>query len=160
METAHGLGLKTNATMLYNHLETPQDIVDHFSKIRSLQEKTSGFKTFVPLAFHGEKTGIIPHRRESTGFTDLRIYAAARVFLHNVPHLKAHWMYLGEKTAQVLLNFGVDDISGTYNYEKVVHSAGAATPDIGSEARIRKLIEESGRRPVRATADYTPRSTQ
>lgn len=158
MRTAHGLGLKTNATMLYNHIEQPEDMVDHLSRIRSLQDETGGFKTFVPLVFHGANTKIASRRRDSTGFGDIRVFSTARVFLHNVPHLKAHWMYLGEKMAQVLLGFGVDDISGTYTHEKVVHSAGASTPDAGSERHIRNLIECAGLTPVRATADYTARS--
>jgi aminodeoxyfutalosine synthase len=159
MRTAHSLGLKTNATMLYNHLEQPPDIVDHLSRIRSVQDETGGFKSFVPLVFHEENTGIASRRQGSTGFQDVRIFSAARIFLHNVPHVKALWMYLGEKMAQVLLHFGADDMSGTYNQEKVVHSAGAPTADAGSEAHLRQLIEQGGLRPVRATADYTSRST-
>lgn len=158
MRTAHSLGLKTNATMLYNHLEQPPDIVDHLSRIRSVQEETGGFKTFVPLVFHEGNTGIRSKRRGSTGFQDIRIFAAARIFLHNVPHMKALWMYLGEKMAQVLLHFGADDLSGTYSREKVVHSAGAPTADAGSEAHLKQLIEQGGLKPVRATADYTARS--
>jgi len=157
MRSAHAQGIKTNATMLYNHIEQPIDIVDHLVQIRALQDETGGFKTFVPLVFHGARTGIASHRSVSSGFTDLRIFATARIFLHNVPHLKAHWMYLGEKMAQVLLYCGADDLSGTYDQEKVVHSAGAATADRGSEARLRLLIEQAGLTPVRATADYTTR---
>src|SRR6056297_1208143 len=154
MRTAHQLGLKTNATILYNHRETIADIVDHLVRIRALQDVTGGFKTFVPLAFHGRNTRIGAVRDASTGFDDIRLYCSARIFLHNVPHLKALWMYVGEKTAQVLLNFGVDDLSATYRNEKVVHAAGAETPDDGSEARLRRLIENAGRIPVRTTALY------
>ncbi|MEN6331870.1 MAG: CofH family radical SAM protein [Smithella sp.] len=154
MRTAHEMGLKTNATMLYNHLEQPQDIVDHLAKIRNLQDETSGFKTFVPLAFHEANTQVAAKRRETSGFQDIRIFSAARIFLHNVPHIKALWMYLGEKMAQVLLRFGADDMSGTYRNEKVVHAAGAPTPDAGSEARLRFMIENAGLKPIRATADY------
>jgi aminodeoxyfutalosine synthase len=154
MEIAHKLGLKTNATLLYNHLETNDDIVDHLERLRNLQDKTGGFKTFVPLQFHGENTKIASKRKESTGYDDIRLYAAARVYLHNIPHIKGLWMYLGEKMAQVLLNFGVDDIGATYHYEKVVHSAGAKTADYGSEAFLRRLIESAGRNPCRVTALY------
>ncbi|MFW5901522.1 MAG: radical SAM protein [Thermodesulfobacteriota bacterium] len=154
MRTAHEMGLKTNATLLYNHRETIADVVDHLVRIRDLQDGTGGFKTFVPLAFHGKNTAIGATRDGSTGFDDIRLYAAARIFLHNVAHLKALWMYVGEKTAQVLLNFGVDDLSATYRHEKVVHAAGAETPDEGSEARLRRLIENAGRVPVRTTALY------
>ncbi|MFO7838520.1 MAG: CofH family radical SAM protein [Desulfosalsimonadaceae bacterium] len=154
MALAHSQGLKTNATILYNHRETIADIVDHLVRIRDLQEVTGGFKTFVPLAFHGRNTSIGATKDSSSGFDDIRLYAAARIFLHNVPHLKGLWMYVGEKTAQVLLNFGVDDLSATYRNEKVVHSAGADTPAAGSEARLRSLIENAGRTPVRTTALY------
>lgn len=154
MRLAHEAGLKTNATMLYNHIETPADIVDHLAKIRDLQDETGGFKTFVPLQFHGENTGIAVRRAASTGYDDIRIYAASRVFLHNVPHLKALWMYLGERMAQTLLSFGADDFSGTYSEEKVVHAAGAATADRGTEAFLRRLILDAGLKPVRTTAGY------
>jgi aminodeoxyfutalosine synthase len=155
MRIAHDAGLRTNATMLYNHIESTDDIVDHLSRIRELQDETGGFKTFVPLPFHPENTGVTA-ARHATGFNDIRVYASARVFLHNVPHLKALWMYLGEKMAQVLLRFGVDDFGATYHYEKVVHAAGARTPDFGSEAHLRRLIEDAGMEPVRTTAGYGP----
>lgn len=154
MRTAHAAGLRTNATMLYNHLETTADVVDHLSRIRDLQAETGGFKTFVPLPFHGVNTGVSARRAGTTGYDDIRVYAASRIFLHNVPHIKALWMYLGEKMAQVLLRFGVDDFSGTYAGEKVVHAAGAATADRGTEAFLRGLILNAGLRPVRTTADY------
>jgi aminodeoxyfutalosine synthase len=154
METAHRLGLRTNATMLYNHLETTADMVDHLFGIRELQERTGGFKTFVPLLFHEENTRIRASRKEPTGYDDVRVYATSRVVLHNVPHLKALWMYLGEKMAQVLLTFGVDDIGATYNNEKVVHAAGARTPDYGSEAFLRRIISNAGMTPRRTNAGY------
>jgi aminodeoxyfutalosine synthase len=153
MQTAHKMGLKTNATLLYNHIEKPEDIVDHLSRIRDLQDETSGFKTFVPLQFHGENTKI-DVKRPTTGYDDIRIYATSRIFLHNVPHLKALWMYVGEKMAQVLLRFGVDDIGATYHNEKVVHAAGAQTPDFGSESFLRRLIHKAQLLPERTTASY------
>jgi len=153
MQTAHKMGLKTNATLLYNHIEKPEDIVDHLSRIRNLQDKTGGFKTFVPLQFHGENTNI-DVKRPTTGYDDIRIYATSRIFLHNVPHLKALWMYVGEKMAQVLLRFGVDDIGATYHNEKVVHAAGAQTPDFGSESFLRRLIHKAQLLPERTTASY------
>lgn len=154
MRTAHGFGLKTNATMLYNHIETITDIVDHLSKIRALQNETGGFKTFVPLAFHQENTKISSKRRDSTGYDDIRIFASARIFLHNVPHIKALWMYVGERMAQTLLSFGVDDFGATYVNEKVVHAAGARTPDYGTEVHLVRLIETAGFVPVRVNASY------
>ena len=143
MRTAHHMGLQTNATMLYNHREKPEDVVDHLFRIRHLQDKTGGFKTFVPLLFHEENTQISANRRTTTGYDDIRLYATSRIVLHNIPHLKALWMYLGEKMAQVLLRFGVDDIGATYNNEKVVHAAGATTSDFGSETFLKRLIEEA-----------------
>ncbi len=154
MRTAHTMGLKTNVTMLYNHKEGVEDIVDHLARIRRLQDETGGFKTFVPLPFHGKNTKIDAKRETTTGFDDIRIYAAARIFLHNVPHIKALWMYLGEKMAQVLLRFGVDDIGATYIDEKVVHAAGAGTPDYGTELFLQRLIVDAGLRPVRTSAGY------
>jgi aminodeoxyfutalosine synthase len=153
MRTAHNMGLKTNATMLYNHKEGVEDIADHLAQIRALQDETGGFKTFVPLQFHGKNTAI-SQRQSTTGYDDIRIYATSRIFLHTVPHVKALWMYVGEKMAQALLRFGVDDIGATYHDEKIVHSAGANTPDYGSEAYLRRLIEEADLIPVRTTAAY------
>ena len=157
MRLAHGLGLKTNATMLYNHVENTDDIVDHLFRLRALQDETSGFKTFVPLRFHDKNTQV-RSKRNATGFDDIRIYATSRIVLHNIPHLKGLWMYIGEKMAQVLLKFGVDDIGATYRNEKVVHAAGAKTPDTGSEAFLIRLIEDAGLVPCRAAADYRPRA--
>ncbi len=154
MRTAHRMGLKTNATMLYNHVESTADIVDHLFRIRELQDETNGFKTFVPLQFHGKNTRIRSRGKDSTGCDDIRIYSASRVVLNNVLHLKALWMYLGEKMAQVLQHFGVDDIGGTYMHEKVVHAAGAQTSDYGTETFLRRMIKESGMLPRRTTALY------
>ncbi len=153
METAHHIGLKTNATMLYNHRESIEDIADHFQKLRNLQDKTDGFKTFVPLLFHSKNTEISTNK-SVTGFDDIRIYSAARIFLHNIPHIKALWMYVGDKMAQVLQKFGVDDIGATYHNERVVHAAGAATPDFGTETFLKRLITTAGFTPVRTTASY------
>jgi len=153
MRTAHNMGLKTNATLLYNHIETPEDIVDHLSQIRDLQDETGGFKTFVPLQFHSENTAL-DVTRMTTGYDDIRLYATSRIFLHNVPHLKALWMYVGEKMAQTLLKFGVDDIGATYHNEKVVHAAGARTPDFGSESFLKRLIHNAQLIPERTTASY------
>jgi aminodeoxyfutalosine synthase len=155
METAHRQGLKTNATMLYNHLEKTEDIVDHLFRIRTLQDKTGGFKAFVPLAFHAENTAITTKRSSTTtGYDDIRIYSTSRIVLHNISHIKALWMYLGEKTAQTMLHFGADEMGATYNNEKVVHAAGAKTPDFGSERFLKRLITDAGMTPIRTTAGY------
>ncbi len=153
MRTAHRAGLKSNATMLYNHIESEKDIVDHLFEIRSLQDETGGFKTFVPLRFH-EKNTKVSQRGVETGYDDIRIYATSRIVLHNIPHLKVLWMYVGEKTAQILLRFGVDDMGATYQNERIVHAAGARTPDYGSEAYLKRLIEQARLKPLRTTADY------
>ena len=153
METAHNMGLKTNATMLYNHKESIEDIADHLLKLRDLQNRTNGFKTFVPLQFHSENTQITT-RRSTSGFDDIRIYATARIFLSNIPHIKALWMYVGDKMAQVLQKFGVDDIGATYHNEKVVHAAGATTSDFGTEKFLKRLITTAGFVPQRTTASY------
>jgi len=154
MHTAHNLGLKTNATMLFGHIETDAHIVDHLSRIRALQSETGGFKTFVPLAFHPANTTVSGVRPRTSGYDIARIYATSRIFLHNIPHIKALWMYVGERMAQNLLWFGVDDIGATYNQEKVVHAAGASTPDFGSESFLKHLITAAGFEPVRTTAAY------
>ncbi len=153
MRLAHEKGLKTNATLLYNHYETSEDIIDHLFRIRALQDETGGFKTFVPLRFHGENTRV-EEKPYASGYDDIRLYAAARIVLHNVPHVKALWMYLGEKMAQVMQHFGADDIGATYENEKVVHAAGATTADYGSEPFLRRLIENAGFAPQRTHAGY------
>ena len=154
MKTAHRLGLKTNATMLYNHLETIEDIAGHLLDLRASQDETRGFKAFVPLLFHEQNTKIKAKSNAPTGYDDIRIYSTARIVLHNIPHIKALWMYLGEKMAQLLLNFGADEMGATYYNEKVVHAAGATTADYGSEPFLRKIIEDAGMQPVRSTALY------
>ncbi|VEN74202.1 Aminofutalosine synthase MqnE [Candidatus Desulfarcum epimagneticum] len=156
MAAAHESGLKANATMLYNHIENDDDIIDHLSRLRDFQDKTPVFKTFLPLLFHRENTEI-KSRKDATGFDDIRIYATSRIFLHNFPHIKALWMYLGEKTAQILQAFGVDDLGGTYHNEKVVHAAGADTSDFGTESFMRRLISRAGFEPRRTAADYRER---
>lgn len=154
MKAAHHAGLKSNATLLYGHIESPEQIVDHLSQLRSLQEETGGFKAFVPLAFHPENTQLSLPVPTPSGFSDIRIYATARLFLHNIPHLKALWMYLGESMAQTLLDFGVDDIGSTYIDEKIVHAAGATTERSGSETHLQRLIRAAGKIPVRTASDY------
>jgi aminodeoxyfutalosine synthase len=160
MRTAHQVGLKSNATLLYGHRETPEQIVDHLTRLRALQEETGGFKAFVPLAFHPANTALQANGRSQDGFSDIRLYATARLFLHNISHIKALWMYLGEAMAQILLDFGVDDIGSTYSEERIVHAAGATTEPSGSEARLQRLIRTAGKTPVRVASDYQPRSAR
>ncbi len=124
---AHGLGLATNATMLYGHVETAADRVDHLLRLRDLQDETGGIQSFIPLPFHPEGTAF-PDLPGPTAVDDLRTMAVARLLLDNVPHLKAFWVMLGPDLAQVALRFGADDINGTVVREEITHAAGARTP--------------------------------
>lgn len=153
MRKAHGLGIRSNATMLYGHVEDPEQIVDHLGKLRALQDETGGFMTFIPLAFHPANTGLSELPGPS-GFYSLKIYAVSRTYLDNFPHLKAFWIMLGLKLTQVALSFGVDDIDGTVKGEKITHMAGATTPECLSVAELRRLIEEAGRKPVERNTVY------
>ncbi len=150
---AHELGLRTNATMLYGHIEQTRHRVDHLCQLRRLQDETGGFQTFIPLAFHPENTGLadIP---KASGITDLKTIALSRIMLDNFDHIKAYWIMLGEKTAQVALSFGADDIDGTVVHEIIYHDAGAKTPQTLSVEQLHRLIEEAGRTPVERDTLY------
>src|SRR5215470_3914336 len=124
---AHELGLRSNATMLYGHIEEPKHRVDHLIRLRELQDETGGFQTFIPLAFHPDNTNL-SHIRKASGLMDLRTMAVSRLMLDNFPHIKAYWVMLGIKTAQVALSFGADDIDGTVVHEKIYHDAGSDAP--------------------------------
>jgi len=128
MEVAHKEGVMTNATMLYGHIESLDDKIRHLEKIRELQEKTKGFVAFIPLSFHPENT-FLKDLKPSTGVEDLKVIALSRIILENVPHIKAYWVMLGEKTAQVALKFGADDLDGTIVKERITHSAGAKSKE-------------------------------
>ncbi len=151
--TAHRLGLRSNCTMLYGHLERAEHRVDHCLRLRALQDETGGFQAFIPLAFHPANTRLA-HLPPPSGRLDLRVTAVSRLLLDNVPHVKAYWIMLGEKTAQVALSFGADDFDGTVAEEKIVHMAGAESPEVLSVARIRHLVEEAGRTPVERDTLY------
>jgi aminodeoxyfutalosine synthase len=161
MRTAHELGLRSNATMLYGHLETPEQIVEHLDRLRSLQDETArlsppqagGFMAFIPLAFHPKHTGF-DELRPTSGRRDLQVMALARIYLDNVPHIKAFWIMLGVKLAQVALSFGADDLDGTVVEERITHAAGATTPQALTVAELRALIQEAGRTPVERTTLY------
>lgn len=150
---AHELGLRSNATMLYGHIEEPRHRIDHLCQLRTLQDETQGFQTFIPLAFHPENTGL-SHLPKPGGLMDLRTMALSRLMLDNFPHLKAYWVMLGIKTAQVALSFGADDLDGTVVHEKIYHDAGSDTPQELTVAEIRRLIEEAGRIPVERDTLY------
>ena len=143
-EIAHQLGIPTNATMLYGHLETNEDRVDHLIRLREQQDKSGGFVTFIPLAFHPENTRM-DYLPSTSGLTDLQNIAVSRLLLDNFPHIKVYWIMTGLKTAQIALSFGADDIDGTVTEEKITHMAGADTPEAISAEEIIQLIEEAGR---------------
>jgi len=152
-QTAHRLGLKTNATMLYGHLETLEERVDHLLRLREAQDESGGFVTFIPLAFHPRNT-LLPELPETTGFDDLKNLAVARLLLDNFPHIKAFWIMIGPKLAQLSLAFGADDIDGTVIEEKITHMAGAQTPLGLSRAQLLHLIREAGCEPVERDTLY------
>jgi aminodeoxyfutalosine synthase len=151
--TAHQLGLKSNCTMLYGHIEQAYHRIDHLIRLRELQDETGGFQTFIPLAFHPDNTGL-SHIKKPNAIMDLRTMAVSRLMLDNVPHMKAYWIMLGIPTAQIALAYGADDIDGTVRHELIYHDAGADTPQLLSVAQIRRLIEEAGREPVERDTLY------
>lgn len=151
--TAHRLGLKTNCTMLYGHLENAYHRVDHLLRLRELQDETGGFQTFIPLAFHPDNTEL-SHIKKPSALMDLRTLAIARLMLDNVPHVKAYWIMLGVETAQTALAYGADDLDGTVRHELIYHDAGATTPEALSVEEIRRLITEAGREPVERDTLY------
>jgi aminodeoxyfutalosine synthase len=150
---AHQLGLRSNATMLYGHLEKPWHRIDHLCRLRTLQDETGGFQTFIPLAFHPDNTKL-SHLAKASILRDLRTMAVSRLMLDNFPHIKAYWVMLGIQTAQVALSFGADDIDGTVVHEKIYHDAGSDSPQEVTVAELRRLIEEAGRVPVERDTLY------
>jgi len=155
MSTAHRLGLRSNATMLYGHVETVEERVDHLLALRELQDETGGFLSFIPLAFHAENTDI-PAPPTRSVVDDLKALAVGRIALDNFDHVKAFWIMLGVKLAQVSLSFGVDDIDGTVVEERITHAAGATTPQALSREELVALIREAGRDPVERDTVYNP----
>ncbi len=152
---AHQMGFKSNATMLYGHIENDADRVDHLLKLRSLQDETGGFQCFIPLAFHPANTPL-QHLMTTTGMTDLKQIAIARLVLDNFPHIKAYWQMLTPKIAQIALRFGADDLDGTVIEEKIYHDAGATTPQGLRRQELVRLIREAGREPVERDTLYRP----
>jgi aminodeoxyfutalosine synthase len=156
--TAHELGLHSTATMLYGHIETDEDRVDHLLQLRGLQDQTYGFMTFIPLKFHAANTelGKDIDFRDTTGFTDLKAIAVSRLMLDNFPHIKAYWIMLTPRVAQVALRFGADDIDGTVVEEKIYHDAGATTPQAMTRQELIRLIREAGQEPFERDTLYQP----
>jgi len=150
---AHELGMRTNVTMLYGHIETYAERVDHMLRARALQDETGGFQAFIPLAFHPDNNQMrkLP---PPTATDTLRVHAVSRLMLDNIPHIKAFWIATGVEVAQQALWFGADDLDGTVQEEKIYHMAGARTPEIMSTAAIRRLIRAAGREPVERDTLY------
>jgi aminodeoxyfutalosine synthase len=152
---AHQLGLRSNATMLYGHIESDEDRVDHLLKLRALQDETGGFQTFIPLAFHPANTPL-QHLPTTTGLNDIRQIAVSRLVLDNFAHIKAYWQMLSPKIAQIALRFGADDLDGTVIEEKIYHDAGATTPQGLRRQELVRLIREAGREPIERDTLYRP----
>ena len=156
--TAHELGIPTNCTMLYGHVETADDRLQHLAMLRDLQDETGGFLTYIPLAYHpdhnelGEELGRVG--TATTGFEDLKNIAIGRLFLDNIPHVKTHWPMVTPALSQIALSFGCDDVEGTVVFERVYHEAGASTDMAMSYAQLVGLIRDAGRRPVERNSLY------
>ncbi len=152
---AHQIGLRSNATMLYGHIETIEERVEHLLALRALQDETGGFVAFIPLAFHPENTGL-SHLPKPTGFDDLKAIAVSRLLLDNFDHIKAYWVMLSPAIAQIALRFGADDLDGTVVEEKIYHDAGATTAQFTPRAELERLIRAAGRTPVERDTLYRP----
>lgn len=150
--TAHQLGIPTNATLLYGHIETPEERWKHLELLRNLQDETSGFMSFIPLAFQPGTTGLA--YQPPSVQDDLKLLAIARLYLDNIPHIKAYWITLGEETASTGLHWGADDIDGTVGGERIMHDAGAQSPAQMARARLEDLIREAGCIPEERDALY------
>ncbi|MCL6610938.1 MAG: aminofutalosine synthase MqnE [Peptococcaceae bacterium] len=154
-EAAHGLGMRTNATILYGHVETPEERIDHLIQLRELQDRTGGFLAFIPLAFHPRNTRMErPGSPGTTGYDDLKMLAVARLMLDNFDHIKAFWIMIGPKIAQVSLSFGVNDLDGTVEEERIVHDAGAETGQRLPREEIVRMIKAAGRIPLERDTLY------
>lgn len=152
---AHELGLHSNCTMLYGHIENEEDRVDHLVKLRDMQDQTGGFVTYIPLAFHPQNTPL-QHIPKTTGFLDLKNIAVARLIFDNIPHIKAYWIMMTPQIAQIALRFGADDIDGTVVEEKIYHDAGATTSQSLRRGELLHLIKKAGREPVERDTLYRP----
>ncbi len=151
----HKMGIRSNATMLYGHVETLEERVDHLVRLRELQDETGGFNCFIPLAFHPENT-VYAHLPTTTGMDDLKTIAVSRLMLDNFPHIKAYWVTLTPSLAQIALRFGADDLDGTIIEERIIHGAGTPTNLGITRNQIEKLIRDAGRTPVERDTLYTP----
>jgi aminodeoxyfutalosine synthase len=152
---AHRIGLHTNATMLYGHVETTEERVDHLVKLREAQDETHGFVAFIPLAFHPDNTAL-SHIPKPTGYDDLRCIAVSRLMLDNFDHIKAYWIMLSPSIAQIAQRFGANDLDGTVAEEKIYHDAGANTAEFTPRTELERLIRAAGRTPVERDTLYRP----
>jgi aminodeoxyfutalosine synthase len=157
---AHQLGIPTNCTMLYGHVETAEDRIQHLSMLRDLQDETGGFLTYIPLAYHpdhnelGEELGRVG--TATTGYEDLKNIAVGRLFLDDIPHVKTHWPMVTPFLSQIALSFGCDDVEGTVVYERIYHEAGAHTAMHMPYPELVRLIRGAGKRPVERDSLYQP----
>lgn len=151
--TAHEVGIRSNCTMLYGHIEKAYHRIDHLIRLRDLQDQTGGFQVFIPLAFHPENTKLSDLKKPSA-LMDLRTMAVSRLMLDNIQHIKAYWIMLGVGTAQTALSYGADDIDGTVRHELIYHDAGATTPECLSVETMQQLIREAGREPIERDTLY------
>jgi aminodeoxyfutalosine synthase len=149
---AHRMGIPSNATLLYGHIETYEERVEHLLKLRDQQDEAPGFLSFIPLAFQPGHTGIVD--RQASAIEDLRTVACARLMLDNIPHIKSYWVMLGEETASVALNFGANDLDGTIGQERIAHAALAKSPIGLARDRLVEMISEAGKVPVERDALY------
>ncbi len=155
-KTAHRLGIPTNSTLLYGHIETLEERLIHMMKLREAQDETGGFLTFIPLAFQPGDTGIKPKNQFTSAIDDLKTIAISRLMLDNFPHIKAYWVMLTEEVASVALNFGADDMDGTVGGEKIAHDAGATSPMKMAKDQLIKIIRDAGKIPVERDVYYNP----
>src|SRR5205809_3139312 len=153
--TVHRMGIRSNATMLYGHIETLEERVDHLIRLRELQDETRGFNCFIPLAFHPEHT-VYAHLPTTTGMDDLKVIAVSRLMLDNFPHIKAYWVSLTPALAQIALKFGADDLDGTIIEERIIHGAGTPTSKGMTRSQIEQLIRAAGREPIERDTLYDP----
>jgi len=155
-KTAHRLGIPTNSTLLYGHIETLEERLIHMIKLREAQDETCGFLTFIPLAFQPGDMGIKPKNQFTSAIDDLKTIAISRLMLDNFPHIKAYWVMLTEEVASVALNFGADDMDGTVGGEKIAHDAGAISPMTLAKDQLIRIIKDAGKIPVERDAFYNP----
>ena len=155
---AHRLGMKTNVTMLYGHIETDEERIDHMLRARSLQDETGGFQAFIPLAFHPDNNQMRKLPAPSAAET-LKVHAVSRLMLDNIPHIKAFWIATGVDVAQAALWFGVDDLDGTVQEEKIYHMAGSSTPEGLTMSQLTALVRAAGRQPFERDTFYNVKET-